>query len=73
MPENEQILFMQLRLIKMAEKRWNKPISEVIDIFKGHKLAELIERCFYIYHMEGDEAVYADIMEHLVLQDGEIV
>ena len=62
MGEREQILYMQIRLLQMAVERWERPRDEVARLFGKYGLAKLIETCFDIYHTEGDECVYEDIM-----------
>jgi len=62
MQEREQILYMQTRLMLMASERWHEPLDRVAFLFRQYGLAEMIEECFDIFHTEGDEAVYADIM-----------
>ena len=49
MSEKEEIIFMQTRLVRLASKEW-----------LGY-----IEKCYGIFHCEGDDAVLEDITEFL--------
>ena len=62
MNESMQILYMQARLLQMASERWDMPINKAAALFERYGIAELIEDGFDIYHTEGDECVYEDIM-----------
>ena len=62
MNERMQILYMQTRLLQMASERWTMPIDKTAKLFEKYGIAELIEDGFDIYHTEGDECVYEDIM-----------
>lgn len=62
MQEREQILYMQVRLMQTASERWKMPLDRVAGLFSRYGLAEMIEEDYELYHTEGDESVYADIM-----------
>lgn len=62
MSEHEQILYMQTRIMRMAAERWHTTPAETACVFSQFKLADFIEENFDLYHTEGDEAVYSDIM-----------
>ena len=58
----EQILYMQTRIMQIASERWNIPINQTSLLFRQYGIAEMIEENFELYHTEGDEAIYADIV-----------
>ena len=58
MSEKTEITFMQTRLIRLASEEWHLPVEEA-DVL-GY-----IEKCYGIFHCEGDEAVLEDITEFL--------
>jgi hypothetical protein len=62
MQEQEQIIYMQTRIMQMFSERWNMPLKQVVSVFQKYALAEMIEENFDLYHVEGDESVYADLM-----------
>lgn len=70
MGEQEQLIYMQTRLMRMAMERLNMTPAEVSVLFERYGLAEFIEENFDLYHTEGDEAVYADLMTILKKKGG---
>ena len=65
MNEERQIIFMEVRLIRLAVQTWNKSIERVLEIFKEHRVLYYIREGFGIFHCEGDRAVLDDIEEML--------
>lgn len=65
MGEKQQIIYMQTRIIRLASEEWKKSVEEISEIFTGYNVLQYIEQCFDIFHMQGDEAVLADIEEYL--------
>lgn len=61
MSEENQIIFMQTRLIRLAAEKWSKSIVKTNELFAKYKILYFIKDCFGIFHMEGDEAVLDDI------------
>ena len=53
MSERNQITYMQLRLVRMASEKTK------------YKVFEYIRDCFGIFHAEGDEAVWEDLIPYL--------
>lgn len=65
MGEKQQILYMQTRLIRLASEKWNMSIEKLAEIFTEYKVLQYIEKCFGIFHVEGDEAVLEDVERYL--------
>lgn len=65
MNEQQQITYMQTRIIRMASERWQQPMKDVIALFHSFDVLGFIERCFGIFHMEGDDAVFEEVLEYL--------
>ena len=65
MTERDQITHMQVRIARMASERWGIPVDETARIFAKYQLFEYIRDCFGIFHVEGDEAVWEDIVAYL--------
>ncbi len=70
MSEKMQIVFMQTRLVRLASEKWNTTVCKANDIFTKYKIFKFIEECFDVFHMEGDEAVFEDIV--LLLHNKEV-
>lgn len=65
MSEKDEITFMQTRLIRLASEEWHLPIEKIIDLFKSVDVLGYIEKCYGIFHCEGDEVILEDITEFL--------
>ena len=65
MTERNQITHMQVRIARMAAEKWKMPIGQVAGIFAEYQVFEYIRDCFGIFHTEGDEAVWEDIVPYL--------
>lgn len=65
MNENQQITYMQARLVRLAANEWNMPIQTVVSIFEKFRVLQFIRECFELFHVEGDYAVLDDIVEFL--------
>ena len=60
MSEKEEIIFMQTRLVRLASKEWHLPVDEIFNIFGKADVLGYIEKCYGIFHCEGDDAVLED-------------
>ena len=65
MSEKTEITFMQTILIRLASEEWHFPVEQIIHLFKEADVLEYIEKCYGIFHCEGDEVVLEDITEFL--------
>ena len=65
MSEKTEITFMQTRLIRLASEEWNLPVETIIELLNKADVLGYIEKCYGIFHCEGDEAVLEDITEFL--------
>ncbi|HBA46720.1 MAG TPA: hypothetical protein DCZ91_02750 [Lachnospiraceae bacterium] len=65
MNDNQQITYMQARLIRLASREWNIPVKKVVSMFAEFDVLKFIRECFGIFHIEGDYAVLDDIMSYL--------
>ena len=65
MQENEEITFMQTRLIRLASEEWHLSMNQIVNLFKKVDVLGYIEKGYGIFHCEGDEAVLEDITEFL--------
>ena len=68
MNEQQQILFMQIRILRMASERFNLSLKETAQLFKKCDVLKYIRECFGIFHVEGDEAVFDDIKDYLKIK-----
>ncbi len=65
MNEQQQILFMQVRIIRMASERFGISLKEAAELFKKFEVLSYIRVGWGIFHTEGDEAVFVDVKQFL--------
>ena len=65
MSERMQILFMQVRLVRLASEEWHISLEEANRIFRDWNVYGYIEELWGIFHIEGDHAVLEDIEKYL--------
>ena len=65
MSERKQITHMQVRMVRMATEKWGLPVDEVGRLFDRYQVFAYIRDCFGIFHMEGDEAVWEELVPFL--------
>ena len=61
MSERGEIIFMQVRLLRLASEEWHMPIQKVNELFDQYRILKFIEDCYGVFHMEGDHAVFDEI------------
>lgn len=67
MSEKSEIVFMQVRLLRLASEEWHTTIQKVSRLFEKYGILKFIEDCYGVFHTEGDEAVFEEInvvLEH---------
>ena len=65
MNEQQQILFMQVRILRIAAQRFNLSLKDAALLFKKIDVLRYIREGFGIFHVEGDEAVFEDVKSYL--------
>ncbi len=65
MDEKLQILYMQMRIVRMAARKWKTTIAHVARFFDENGVFKYIEDFFGVFHVEGDLAVFNDIINYL--------
>ncbi|MDO4452656.1 MAG: DUF3791 domain-containing protein [Lachnospiraceae bacterium] len=66
MSKKEEIIFMQIRLIRLASEEWHLSIDKIIEIFKNKNVFSYIEKGYGVFHCEGDEVVLEDVGDFLM-------
>jgi len=61
MTRQEEILYMQTRIMRLAADRWNRTDQEIHELFIRYGIYEYIEAEYDSFHLEGDEAVLEEI------------
>ena len=62
---NDEILHMQVRLFRLAGRKWNKSTIECADVFDKYSVDQYIRDSYEFFHVQGDEANIEDIEEYL--------
>jgi len=65
MSENEEIIFMQARLLRLAAVKWDTTAQRASIIFAKYGILKLIRDCYDMFHTEGDETVFGEIEKAL--------
>ena len=65
MNESQQILFMQIRILRMMAEKYSLSLKQVAEIFGQYDVLAFIREGFGIFHVEGDEAVFEEVKDFL--------
>lgn len=65
MDEPRQITFMQVRICRMAARRWGRSLHDVMRLFTENRVLYYLEDCYDYFHLEGDEAILDDVERYL--------
>ena len=61
MNEAQQILFMQIRILRMMAEKYGLTLKHAAQIFAAYNVLPFIREGFGIFHVEGDEAVFEEV------------
>ena len=61
MNEAQQILFMQIRLLRMMAEKYGLTLKQAAQIFAAYNVLPFIREGFGIFHVAGDEAVFEEV------------
>ena len=65
MNESQQILFMQIRILRMMAEKYSLSLKQVSELFEKYNVLSFIREGFGIFHVEGDEAVFEEVKAYL--------
>ena len=65
MNESQQILFMQIRLLRMMAEKYSISLKQAAEIFGQYNVLSFIREGYGIFHVEGDEAVFEEVKSFL--------
>ena len=66
MDEKSQILFMQIRILRIASTRLKRSFKDTATLFREYDVLPYIREGYGIFHVEGDDAVYEDVKKYLL-------
>lgn len=61
------IIYMQVRVYRLACENWAATPDEILDIFKKNHLFEKIKDCYEAFHLYGDEGVLEDLYDMITV------
>ena len=65
MNESQQILFMQIRILRMMAEKYSLSLKKAAELFGQYNVLPFIRESFGIFHVEGDEAVLEEVKSYL--------
>jgi hypothetical protein len=69
---DKEVLNMQLTLIPILSKAWNKSFSELSDIFKKYDILSYIDVCYEKFNSTGNQGIIEDLQDYIEMQGGSI-
>ena len=66
MGEDMQALFMQARIVRLANGRWGISLAEAARLLLESGALEYVREGFDYFHLEGDQAVLDDVEDYLL-------
>ena len=63
---------MQTRILKMASEQFKLSLADTARLFKEHDVLQYIRKCYGLFHMEGDRAIFEDVKEYLKIKGAKI-
>ena len=69
---DNKVLNMQLTLIPILAKVWNKSYSELSDIFKKYDVLGYIDVCYEKYNSTGNQGIIDDLQDYIEMQGGKV-
>ena len=68
----KEVLNMQLTLIPVLAKAWNKSYPELSDLFQKYDVLGYIDVCYEKYNSPGNQGIIDDLKEYIEMQGGRI-
>ena len=65
MNESQQILFMQIRILRVMAEKYSLSLKKAAELFGQYNVLPFIRESFGIFHVEGDEAVFEEVKSYL--------
>ena len=65
MNESQQILFMQIRILRMMAEKYSLSLKKAAELFGQYNVLPFIRESFGIFRVDGDEAVFEEVESYL--------
>lgn len=66
MSESQQILYMQIRILRMCADKFGLSLRETANLFARYDVLSFISEAFGIFHVEGDDSVFEETKSYLL-------
>ena len=63
--QKNDLFLLQVRMFRLAQIKWNVDSKKCSELFNKYKIYNYIETCYEFFHIQGDEANFADIENFL--------
>ena len=67
---DKEVLNMQLTLIPILARAWNKSYPELSDMFTKYDVLGYIDVCYEKYNSTGNQGIIDDLKEYIEMQGG---
>ena len=65
MDRKDEIILIQVRLLRLATKTWHKDMSEVAKLFRQYKVYDFMQDMYEEFHVQGDSAKLNEVEAYL--------
>ncbi|WP_290735727.1 MULTISPECIES: DUF3791 domain-containing protein [unclassified Fibrobacter] len=65
MDRKDEIILIQVRLLRLATKTWHKDMSEVAKLFRQYKVYDFMQDMYEEFHVQGDLASLNEVEAYL--------
>ncbi|PWJ54090.1 MULTISPECIES: DUF3791 domain-containing protein [unclassified Fibrobacter] len=65
MDRKDEIILIQVRLLRLASKTWHKDMSEVAKLFRQYKVYDFMQDMYEEFHVQGDLASLNEVETYL--------
>ena len=68
----DEMILIQVRLLRLAVKTWHKDMPEVARIFRQYKVYDFMQDMYEEFHVQGDQTSLQEVEMYLKSQGVQI-
>ena len=68
----DEMILIQVRLLRLAAKTWHKEMPEVARLFRQYKVYDFMQDMYEEFHVQGDQTSLQEVETYLKSQGGQI-
>ena len=72
MDRKDEMILIQVRLLRLAAKTWHKEMPEVAKLFSQFKVYDFMQDMYEEFHVQGDSANLNEVETFLRSQGGQL-